>query len=101
MLAWLLPGLPLLLAGAFLPVPMLLISVPLAVALGVFGLRRVPVSWPRALPGEHRERRLDAWYGLAGTVLVAAGFAVWQLSSGRSRSSCSAAAGPICRLATG
>ena len=78
-LAWLLPGLPLLLAGAFLPVPMLLISVPLAVALGVFGLRRVPVRWPRALPGEHRERRLDAWYGLAGTVLVAAGFAVWQL----------------------
>ena len=78
-LAWLLPGLPLLLAGAFLPVPMLLISMPLAVALGVFGLRRVPVSWPRALPGEHRERRLDSWYGLAGTVLVAAGFAVWQL----------------------
>ncbi len=78
-LAWLLPGLPLLLAGAFLPVPMLLISVPLAVALGVLGLRRVPVSWPRALSGERRERRRDAWYGLAGTVAVAAGFAVWQL----------------------
>ena len=78
-LAWLLPGLPLLLAGAFLPVPMLLISAPLAVALAVLGLRRVPVSWPRALSGERRERRLDAWYGLAGTVLVAAGFAIWQL----------------------
>jgi hypothetical protein len=76
--AWLLPGLPLLLAGAFLPVPMLLISVPLAVALGVFGLSRIPVSWPRALPGEHRERRGDAWYGLAGTLAVAVGFAVWQ-----------------------
>ncbi len=77
-LAWLLPGLPLLLAGAFLPVPMLLISVPLAVALGMFGLRQVPVSWPRALRGERRERRRDAWYGLAGTLVVAAGFAVWQ-----------------------
>ena len=78
-LAWLLPGLPLLLAGAFLPVPMLLISAPLAVALGVLGLRRVPASWPRALSGERRERRRDAWYGLAGTLAVAAGFAVWQL----------------------
>jgi len=76
--AWLLPGLPLLLAGAFLPVPMLLISVPLAVALGVLGLRRVPAGWPRALSGERRERRRDVWYGLAGTVVVAAGFAVWQ-----------------------
>ncbi len=50
-MAWLLPGLPLLLAGVFLPVPMLLIAAPLAVALAAFGLHQVPGSWPRALPG--------------------------------------------------
>ncbi|HEY7011669.1 MAG TPA: hypothetical protein VH480_02860 [Streptosporangiaceae bacterium] len=50
-MAWLLPGLPLLLAGAFVPVPMLLIAAPLAVVLAAFGLRQVPGNWPRALPG--------------------------------------------------
>ncbi|HXT88144.1 MAG TPA: hypothetical protein VN714_02695, partial [Trebonia sp.] len=40
--AWLLTGLPLLLAGKFLPVPMLLISAPLATALGVNVLQHVP-----------------------------------------------------------
>ena len=83
-MAWLLVGLPLLLAGAFLPAPMLLIAVPLAVALAA-GLRRVPASWPRALPREAREARSPrqepvwpAWWGVAGTVAVAVGFAVWQ-----------------------
>ena len=84
-MAWLLVGLPLLLAGAFLPTPMLLIAVLLAVALGV-GLQRVPVRWPRALPraaqaegdAQRREPGWPAWWGLAGTVVVAAGFAVWQ-----------------------
>ena len=67
--AWLLPGLPLLLGGSFLPVPMLLISVPLAAALTVNGLREVPASWPRsgaarALPA----RGWPAWFGLLATV---------------------------------
>ncbi len=83
--AWLLVGLPLLLAGTFLPAPMLLIAVPLAVALAA-GLRRVPASWPRALPGPARaaggaprpEPGWPAWWGLAGTVVIAAGFAFWQ-----------------------
>jgi hypothetical protein len=78
-IAWLLPGLPLLLAGAFVPVPMLLISAPLAVVLVVLTLRRVPASWPRALPGLRRERARDMWYGLAGTFVVAVGFTIWQL----------------------
>ena len=126
-MAWLLPGLPLLLAGVFLPVPMLLIAAPLAVALAAFGLRQVPANWPRALPGVSgrpgqtcparpcparqdrarrrrqtgrpaaaarprrpgpageaagaapgRERAWPAWWGLAGTAAVAAGFALWQ-----------------------
>jgi hypothetical protein len=80
--AWLLPGLPLLLAGSFEPVPMLLISAPLAVVLVIFALRKVPAFWPRALPGLRRERARDMWYGLAGTVLVAVGFTIWQLVFG-------------------
>ena len=40
--AWLVAGLPLLLAGRFLPVPMVLISVPVAVALVVVTGRHVP-----------------------------------------------------------
>ncbi len=83
--AWLLVGLPLLLAGVFLPAPMLLLSVPLAVLLAG-GLNRMPARWPRALPGAvrapgtqpRRESSWPAWCGLVGTIVVAAGFAFWQ-----------------------
>jgi hypothetical protein len=78
--AWLLPGLPLLLGGTFLPVPMLLISVPLAAALTVNGLRDVPARWPR--PGSARAkpvRAWTAWFGLLGTVAVVAGLIAWQI----------------------
>ena len=47
-MAWLLAGLPLLLAGGFTPVPMLVLSVPLAVVLVVLGLRWLPARWPGA-----------------------------------------------------
>jgi hypothetical protein len=85
-MAWLLVGLPLLLVGAFLPAPVLLIAVPVAVALAA-GLRQVPASWPRARPGPapagdpapRREPAWPGWWGLAGTVAVAAGFTAWQL----------------------
>ncbi len=77
-MAWLLPGLPLLLAGEFAPVPELLIFAPLAIVLTVTGLRLVPGRWPRVLPGPGRHRSWMAWWGLAGTVVVAAGFAAWQ-----------------------
>jgi hypothetical protein len=85
LVAWLLIGLPLLLIGSFLPAPMLLIAVPVAVILGA-GLRTMPARWPRALPGARRPAdaapRRDpgwvAWWGLAGTVVVAAGFSWWQ-----------------------
>ncbi len=85
-MAWLLPGLPLLLARVFLPLPMLLIAAPLAVALTAGGLRKVPARWPRMLVGAGLEeasaprpdRDWSAWWGLAGTVTVAAGFALWQ-----------------------
>jgi hypothetical protein len=78
-MAWLLPGLPLLLAGDFVPVPMLLISGPLLVALVANGLRVVPSRWPRLIPGRSGDRGWASWFGLLATVAVAAGFAAWQL----------------------
>jgi hypothetical protein len=49
--AWLLPGTGMLLSGRLLPVPMLIIFVPLAIALCYFAMRQLPVSWPRFAPG--------------------------------------------------
>ena len=54
--AWLVPGAGMLLAGRLLPLPMVIIFVPLAVALCYFAMRRLPVSWPRG-DGRGRGRR--------------------------------------------
>ena len=82
-LAWLIPGLPLLLGNYFLPVPMLLIAVPLIVALVVNGLRVVPASWPRLLSADRAaEPGWTAWFGLLATVAIVAGLTGWQLSEG-------------------
>ncbi len=48
-MAWLIPGLPLLLAGRFAGIPMIVISVPLAVALVVMVLRELPSAWPHGI----------------------------------------------------
>ncbi len=80
-LAWLIPGLPLLLGNYFLPVPMLLISVPLIVALSVNGLRVVPASWPRLLSADRTaEPGWTVWFGLLATVAIVAGLTGWQLT---------------------
>ena len=79
MIAWLIPGLPLLLAGEFLPVPELLIAAPLATALAVNALHRVPSRWPRELPSSQADRRWMSWWALLGTMAVAGGFTAWQL----------------------
>ena len=78
-LAWLIPGVPLVLGHAFRPLPALLISVPLAVVLVVVGLRVVPAAWPRLLPA--RRRAEPGWaslFGLLATVVVVAGLTGWQ-----------------------
>jgi hypothetical protein len=46
--AWLLPGLPLLLAGRFAGLPVLFMFAPLAVGLCYFAMRQLPASWPAA-----------------------------------------------------
>jgi hypothetical protein len=78
--SWLLTGLPLLLLGDFLPVPTLLISAPLATALTVNVLQRVPTRWPSEFPGKAADRAWMPWFGLLGTAFVAGGFVGWQLA---------------------
>jgi hypothetical protein len=84
-IAWLLPAIPLLAAGRFLPVPMVLISAPLAAILMVATLRVVPGRWPglvrRAADAEEQRppRAWAAWCGLGGTLVIGAGFAAWQM----------------------
>jgi hypothetical protein len=117
-MAWLLAGLPLLLAGRFSDIPMLIISIPLAVALLFLVMRDLPSAWPHGVrelwdrtrdrpaalpetspppgdtePGEiksdqqsnttgtgSRPKADVPWWALIATLLVAAGFAVWQLA---------------------
>ena len=84
LIAWLLPGLVLLLAGRFLPAPMVLISVPVAVALTMLAARQIPGRWP-TLDTKERDKPAPskawaAWWGLGGTVVIAAAFAAWQIT---------------------
>lgn len=80
LLAWLIPGVPLLLGHVFRPLPALLISVPLAIVLITVGLRVVPATWPRLLPaGRSTEPTWATWFGLLATVAIVAGLTGWQL----------------------
>ncbi len=78
--AWLLAGLPLLLAGSFSPVPMLILSVPIAIALVVFGLRWIPDLSPgaRAVLGHPGTR--TPWWAVAAVVVIAVAFGVDQFA---------------------
>jgi hypothetical protein len=78
-IAWLLPAIPLLLAGSFALAPMLVISIPLALLLIYGALRRVPGRWPvSAQPGQGRGAPAPLW-SLLATAVVAAGFIAWQI----------------------
>lgn len=82
-LAWLIPGAALLMAGRLRPAPLLLISAPLAVILIAAVMRRMPglrlVLATRAGQPGRAAPAWAGWWGLAGTVAVAAGFAAWQI----------------------
>ena len=91
-IAWLVPGAGMLLAGRLLPLPMVIIFVPLALALCYFAMRRLPASWPQfGEPDQNGEPdavldasaavgwRADVPVGaLLATVAIAAAFGVWQ-----------------------
>jgi hypothetical protein len=57
--AWLLPGLPLVLASRFAALPMVLMSAPLAAVLCYFALRQLPASWPSFRPERPAPERPD------------------------------------------
>ena len=75
--AWLLPALPLLLAGRFSARPMVFMFVPLAAGLCYFAVRQLPASWPAF---RQKPQTAVPWWAVAGTVAVAAAFAAWQIA---------------------
>ena len=76
--AWLLPGTGMLLAGRLLPLPMLIMFAPLALAMCYFAWRRLPASWPRFGAEAQPERRDVPLAAVLATVVIAAGFGLWQ-----------------------
>jgi hypothetical protein len=78
-MAWLLVGLPLLLAGVFTPVAMLVLSVPLAVVLVVLGLRWLPGRWPGAGAAAAPGGAGTPWWTVAAVIAIAVAFGVDQL----------------------
>ncbi len=77
--AWLLPGLPLLLAGRLTAPPLVFMFSPLALGLCYAALRQRPDRWPGFRPGPPA-RAAVPWWAVAATVAVAVVFAVWQLA---------------------
>jgi hypothetical protein len=77
--AWLVAGLPLLLAGHFQLVPMLVISLPLAAVFVVLGLRWTPGRTHIALPVRSPDQARTPWWAVAGVLAVAVAFGIDQL----------------------
>ncbi len=69
LMAWLLAGLPLLLAGQFSAGLVSITAAVLAVVLVVPVLSAAPLRWPH---------RRTPWWTLATVIAIAAGFGVWQ-----------------------
>ena len=78
-MAWVLAGSALLLAGRFTPVLMLVVSVPLAAVLVVLGLRWIPDRWEGTLPVPRPDRARTPWWAVAGVIAVAVAFGVHQM----------------------
>jgi len=86
--AWLLPALPLLLAGRLSARPVVFMFAPLATGLCYFALRQLPASWPAARTDERTDNRTNdqiarrpvPWWAVAATAAVAVAFAAWQLA---------------------
>lgn len=79
MIAWLLPAMPLLLGGSFALAPMLVISIPVALALIYFGLRQVPGRWPKSAQVKPGLGARAPFWATFCTFAVAAGFTAWQI----------------------
>jgi hypothetical protein len=78
--AWLLPGLPLLLAGRLTAPPLVFMFSPLALGLCYAALRQRPARWPGFRAEAGQTRKAVPWWSVAVTVAVAVVFAVWQVA---------------------
>jgi hypothetical protein len=77
-MAWLLVGLPLLLAGAFTTAAMVVLSVPAAIGLVAVSWRWIPGRWQGGGPAQEREQARTPWWTVAAVVAVAIAFGVDQ-----------------------
>ena len=77
--AWLLAGLPLLLAGHFTALLMLVVSIPLVLIIVPAGLRWTPGRSAGAFGVQSMEMRGTPWWAVAGVVAVAIAFGVDQM----------------------
>jgi hypothetical protein len=78
-MAWLLAGLPLLLAGSFTAVPMLILWVVIAAALLAAGMRWIPDRWPGGGADRQGPAARTPWWAVAGVVVIAVAFGVDQM----------------------
>ena len=101
-MAWLLVGLPLLLAGHFTPVLTLVLAVLLAVVLVFLGLRWIPGRWPGTLPEAAQGQARTPWWPLIAVLAVAVGFGIERMvSTTPSRSSSRSIRLPTCSSGPG
>jgi hypothetical protein len=77
-MAWLLVGLPLLLAGAFTALLVVVLWVPVAIGLVWVSWRWIPGRWQGAGPAPRRERAQTPWWTVAAVVAVAVAFGIDQ-----------------------
>jgi hypothetical protein len=78
-IAWLLAGLPLLLAGVFKPATELALAVPLTIVAVWLGLRWTPGWWHAAWPERDPRRARTPWWAVIGVIVIAIAFGVDQL----------------------
>ena len=77
-MGWLLVGLPLLLAGAFTAVLVVVLSVPAVIALVAVSWRQIPGRWHGPDPATGPEQARTPWWTVAAVVAVAIAFGVDQ-----------------------
>jgi hypothetical protein len=76
--AWLLAGLPLLLAGVFKPAAELSLAIPLGIVAVWLGLRWTPGRWQAAWPVREPRQARTPWWAVIGVVVIAVAFGVDQ-----------------------
>jgi len=79
-MAWIIAGLPLLLIGQFAPLPMLVISLPLAALLMKLALRWVPGEPQNLLAARDAAPARTPWWAVAALIAVAIAFGVDQFA---------------------